>query len=535
VATTKSRSTNQFERTSTEMHQKYPGMIAPLETKEISETQLAQEIKAIYRGLVALETQCTKVIQAQTAWIETPGNRARTLSGGTWKKLLTCHYSLLKEHCDFLLATQHPVSPSSSKRLVTKYSMLARMWKHGIHSLLELLRHQLPTSYEFMLHHIYQSYQMLALLYEIVPAFQDVIAECLGDISRYRFAVEQHDKEVREIWRVTASNWYSIVVNKTPKIGRLYHHLAILAWPNDLKQLCLFCQSLTAAKPFNTSRESFQNFFENQSRSDDSTEDITRSFTNVHAKIFTGNRDDAEELASVFLDHLGAALKEAERNWGEIGEYMAFANIACLFEYGSNDAARAYFEIEGASGSPSKSRDEGDEVIPQSCHSSTRTIPIPQDTKTVLLASTLFRGTFEVVMSESIDGNMLPFIHIVLAFLTSLLEIQIQRQMDEEPWFHPDSLLRGFTKEILCSYLNQLSHKSFPKPVDSEQIPYSGKNWYVPLPEDYSIRGQFWYPSYFPDDWFDTSYEREDISQKDHNKERFMRIFWHGLKLAKVC
>jgi hypothetical protein len=47
------------------------------------------------------------------------------------------------------------------------------MWRYGIHSFLELLRHQLPDSPEHMLAFIYLTYSMMALLKESVPAFED--------------------------------------------------------------------------------------------------------------------------------------------------------------------------------------------------------------------------------------------------------------------------------------------------------------------------------------------------------------------------
>lgn len=51
--------------------------------------------------------------------------------------------------------------------------MPARMWRHGIHAFLEVLRHRLPGSIVYMLAFIYIAYSMMALLYETVPAFED--------------------------------------------------------------------------------------------------------------------------------------------------------------------------------------------------------------------------------------------------------------------------------------------------------------------------------------------------------------------------
>ena len=63
--------------------------------------------------------------------------------------------------------------------------MPARMWRHGIHAFLEVLRYRLPDSLEHMLAFIYIAYSMMALLFETVPTFEDTWIECLGKTSFY--------------------------------------------------------------------------------------------------------------------------------------------------------------------------------------------------------------------------------------------------------------------------------------------------------------------------------------------------------------
>jgi hypothetical protein len=63
--------------------------------------------------------------------------------------------TLLYEHHDFFLASQRPSSSAALRRLATKYAMPARMWRYGMHSFLELLRHRLPDSLEHMLAFVY--------------------------------------------------------------------------------------------------------------------------------------------------------------------------------------------------------------------------------------------------------------------------------------------------------------------------------------------------------------------------------------------
>lgn len=71
--------------------------------------------------------------------------------------------------------------------------MPARIWRHGIHSFLELLRIRLPASLDHMLAFIYLAYSMMTLLYETAGDLKNLKTtwlECLGDLARYRMAIE---------------------------------------------------------------------------------------------------------------------------------------------------------------------------------------------------------------------------------------------------------------------------------------------------------------------------------------------------------
>jgi hypothetical protein len=52
-------------------------------------------------------------------------------------------------------------------------------------------------------------------------------------------ALEDEDIRDRETWAGVARFWYSKAADRSPNLVRLYHHLAILARPNDLQQLHL--------------------------------------------------------------------------------------------------------------------------------------------------------------------------------------------------------------------------------------------------------------------------------------------------------
>jgi hypothetical protein len=155
--------------------------------------------------------------------------------------LLALYRALLHEHHDFFFsAMQHPYASSTLWRIASNHSTLARMWKYGIHCFLELLRFRfrLPDFSEFMNSIICTVYQMMFIIYETVPASEDMIDD--ENFSR------------RKTWAGIPRFWYLKTADRLADVGRLYHHLAILGRPNALKQLCLCCRSLNLVQMFTT-------------------------------------------------------------------------------------------------------------------------------------------------------------------------------------------------------------------------------------------------------------------------------------------
>ncbi|KIW12487.1 hypothetical protein PV08_09764 [Exophiala spinifera] len=224
------------------------------ETRPISQEQLVNEVKGIYAGLVMVEKKCVEICQQQS-------QTTNKLSDEQWQALIALHRTLLHEHHDFFLASQHPTASLALRRLPTKYAMPARMWRHGIHSFLELLRPRLPPSLEHMLSFVYLAYQMMGLLMESVPAFHETWIECLGDLARYRMAIEEADIRDRERWSNTARMWYNRAADHSPTTGRIQHHLAVLARPNIVRQLFYYSKALISDIPFVNARDSIMLLF----------------------------------------------------------------------------------------------------------------------------------------------------------------------------------------------------------------------------------------------------------------------------------
>lgn len=55
---------------------------------------------------------------------------------------------------------------------------------------------------------IYMAYAVMTLLLESVPQFEKTWIECLGDLARYRMAIEEADMQDREIHTGVARYWY---------------------------------------------------------------------------------------------------------------------------------------------------------------------------------------------------------------------------------------------------------------------------------------------------------------------------------------
>jgi hypothetical protein len=302
-------------------------------------------VKGIYAGLVMVEGRCIQVDAKQAALArETPPGTQPKLNNEQWQALIALHRTLLHEHHDFFLASQHPSATPAVRRLAIKYAMPARLWRHGIHSFLELLRNRLPDSLDHMLAFIYLAYSMMTLLYETVPAFEETWIECLGDLGRYRMAIEDDDIKDREVWTSVARQWYLKASDRAPETGRLYHHLAILARPNALQHLFFYYKALSVPQPYTAAKESILALLQpvlNGSQARRLPVVIT-TFVKIHAILST--RKPVEDFSLTLLElqtHLDGHIARVTRKYLEQGYYIAISNCVALLAYGRLDVDSA--------------------------------------------------------------------------------------------------------------------------------------------------------------------------------------------------
>ncbi|EAQ89589.1 hypothetical protein CHGG_06208 [Chaetomium globosum CBS 148.51] len=556
------------------------------ETRPISQEQLVAEVKGIYAGLVLVESKCIEVDNNQSSQTD-PANK---LNHDQWQALIALHRTLLHEHHDFFLASQHPSASPALRRLAAKYAMPARMWRHGIHSFLELLRHRLPESLDHMLTFIYMAYSMMALLYETVPAFEDTWIECLGDLGRYRMAIEDDDIRDREVWTAVSRHWYSKASDKAPTTGRLYHHLAILARPNALQQLYYYAKSLCVEMPFLSARESILTLLEPiMSRTGNPQQNrlspSERNFVKLHAILFSGKQpEDWESTLEAFLQPLDNDIARSTRRWLEPGYHIAVANICSVTGYGDDSnpiaaALKAFSFSRTNSKDTTESQDQPMQDASASETPSSNTTPAKHaaPVKQLPNALRLLTGTYDIACRRFGDPNVLPFLHVTLVLVHHLTFCPdaMAYVAPHFPWkltaFMLNTLLNGsaaaspsetsVSSQALASFLEG---GRFPgsevgkedggevKKEEDDAVGVSGVGVRAgagagpspgagrrkrPLPDDFAMRGFPWVEKYFPDGWFVTE-EKIDDDEKyfevlSMQGERRERIVWLGCRIAE--
>ncbi|EPS38433.1 hypothetical protein H072_7821 [Dactylellina haptotyla CBS 200.50] len=535
-----------------------PELILQPETRPISQEQLVAEVKGIYAGLVMVEAKCIEVDSKQAAAATQGGVKdAPRLNNDQWQALIALHRTLLHEHHDFFLASQHPSAAPSLRKLATKYAMPARMWRHGIHSFLELLRHRLPDSFEHMLAFIYLAYSMMALLYETVPAFADTWVECLGDLGRYRMAIEEGDPRDREVWMNVSRFWYSKGTDRQPHVGRLYHHLAILARPNILQQLFFYCKALAVSQPFSAARESILTLFDPTALKEQDIEGNQSAdavFVLLHSICFTlVNQDAFAEKKGEYLDLLESKIKVLKLKFKIPGAHIAICGISSLFQYNlkegrmkmsttmkenqkaTSDAEAAYKAAQAQKSEPDNTLPPG-AVIDNYDPKMALSVPLPELDPSVnhdislSHAQELAFDILSLAFDRGADAACQPHIHIWLVFLDYLKQ-------------YPEGMaliVKNFPWEQMTQYATDLLKKrkndeaAMARIHDSNIFPVVQKG-FRPLPEEYMLRGLEIARRYFPYGYFSKIQVDDDerlIELPSMNLVREEKILWLMVRFA---
>ena len=398
---------------------------------------------------------------------------------------------------------------------------------------------------------------MMALLYETVTAFKDTWIECLGDLGRYRMAIEDDDIRDREVWSGVARHWYGKAADNSPTTGRLYHHLAILARPYTLQQLSFYTRSLTCIQPFESARGSIMTLFnpildgkESAYHRSSSMETI---FIKAHAILFTRRSLDEfnlnlqQLLCGLFESYIGKMGAKFKEN----GVFAALSNISSLFEYGilgADGDSRAIFRLaydearalkamkaeQVAKNASEESREAREPAatseptqLPTKTVESLTSQELEASLATLAQAASLTFGTFSTALRCVGDKNICPMIHVYLVFLLSLTSVEkAMRHVEKKvPWIDLAAFLNSLAGP--GKWTSKVMDSRFPKPDEG-----IGR----PLPEDFVMRGHLWSESHFPDTWFEDAMiddEERILELPSMAAPRAERLRWLGHRLEK--
>jgi hypothetical protein len=424
-----------------------------------------------------------------------------------------------------------------------------------------------------MLSFVYLAYQMMGLLMESVPAFHETWIECLGDLARYRMAIEESDMRDRETWSNVARTWYNKAADRSPDIGRIQHHLAVLARPNIVCQLFYYSKALVSVVPFPNARDSIMLLFNpllevSTPEGQRNKPEIVAKYAKFDASLVTaagiaftkGSINEYWIHITQFIRDLESHIARSGSNWKVQGTEVASALIACLLDFGSeqnylwklfHDHQNKLKSIDGGILEDSTTSDTMNAITKDSSHrkfwedgtisaadfrqakSPTESSP-EQKFKTsdevTSYVLPIWSSAISIVASKLLgDRNILPFLHVTLAFLWSASYVPGALIYLENyvPW------------ENLVLSLNTLNTSGVVySRIETAEFPQQQSGTGKQLPEDFPMRGNVWAPYYFPHDFFTGEVVDEDertLELPSHASPRAERCLWLGIRLASVC
>jgi hypothetical protein len=479
----------------------------------ISEDQLVNEVQRIYSDLVNAEKRCVETVQQ---WRECKVELS---------SLLHCHQNLLEMYLDFFLTSQRLSGGTILKSVAEKYQMPTRVWGTGINSPLAALKAKRPQSLDSVWTFIYIAYSSLTSLLENVSVFRETWMDFLGDLAQFGMDFKESEMDCK-VWAGIARDWYSQVSDQSPKIGRIQYRLAMIAWPDFLKQLFLLMKALITVFPFPDARDGIEWLFTHFEKKVLHQDEIITAFIATHRALFMQSPPgEFITLRNRFL----ALLQRDTRLLLTEQEvvYIVSCNIASVLQYGEPDAviALSWFKRHGEtnfkdahnvalelmSGQKRCSIEAGTAINPQIAYQE----------------SSLAFNTLSVLLDQVDNPTVFPSIHISLSFIRCLaLHPPAMQQLERYiPWMRITHYLNSLVKPD--TVISIFGRSSFP--LNDGSIKH--------LPEDFLIRGQSWSQLYHPDDFFNDAppeHDRRIIENQYTATLRLYRCLWLGGRIATV-
>ncbi|KAK4206116.1 hypothetical protein QBC37DRAFT_301453 [Rhypophila decipiens] len=217
-----------------------------------------------------------------------------------------------------------------------------------------------------------------------------------------------------------------------------------------------------------------------------------------------------------FLDGLDNHIERSTRRWLELGYYIGLSNICAVVGYG-NESSPLYNVLKQAGDSQD--------------HFMTGSEMEPSVAQQLADALRLANKTHSVVLQRVGDLNILPYLHVTLAFIYHLTYYPeaMAYVAPEFPWKLTALMLNSLMDSIEShSRIESIRFPEHDKGKGGDRLPR-------PLPEDYAMRGLLWVDKYFPDGWF--SNDKIDDDEKyfevaSMREERRERVLYLGCRIA---
>jgi hypothetical protein len=347
-------------------------------------------------------------------------------------------------------------------------------------------------------------------------------------------AIEDRDLQDREVWSGAARYWYHKAADKSPNIGRIQHHLAVLARPNALQQLFYYTRALCSVVPFQIAKESILTLFnpilEDTMIVIGRSSQMDTSLIKAHGIFFKKLQlDEFERYSNEFLSLLGNNIDTTK--WQERGVWIASANSYCILSSTFGDATL----LATIGILPDQEFDEARALwtsvkmeVPQSILFGMKIdsgVGSSRPNNELVHACRLTFGTMSIALWKIGDTRILPYLHASLVFLVTLSRVpEVFRAIEA---FIPWSQIA-----FLLGSLRILGVRGGI--IDQFPLPESGGAY---LPEDFAIRGQIWCQQYYPVDFFDNcsiDYEKRSLEMPSLTKPRAERCLFLGHRLASV-
>ena len=255
--------------------------LLPPKKRPIAQEQLVIEVKGIYAELVMIEAISIDINkrQSDTTHGRDPSKRLE-VKNDVWQSLIILHKQLLHGHYDFFLASQY--LSAFEDTWIECPGTLGNAWIECLGNFPEKM-----SSWK-------------------KPFIDMLLTE---DLGRYRMIIDEDEPGDRDVWSNIARFWHQKASDKAPKIGRLYHHLAIIPHLYTLEQLSLYPRSLTYTDLFEGAESSIMTHshtvFKHSNASARSPLSIEVLFIEVNTLLFCGQIPSSLARSNAVMDPQG--------------------------------------------------------------------------------------------------------------------------------------------------------------------------------------------------------------------------------------